>query len=35
MENKVDFYRSILTKINNNLKKRNMDPIFKLSKNMN
>ena len=32
MNSKVDFYRILLQRINNNLKKRNLDPIFSLTK---
>lgn len=31
LKNKVAFYRILLDKINNNLKKRNLDPIFKVA----
>lgn len=31
LQNKVAFYRILLDKINNNLKKRNLDPIFKVA----
>ncbi len=30
VNNKVEFYRILLNRINNNLKKRNLDPIFKV-----
>jgi hypothetical protein len=32
IDSKKEFYKSILNKINNNLKKRNLDPIFDVSK---
>jgi hypothetical protein len=32
VQSKVDFYRVLLNKINQNLKKRNLDPIFKITK---
>lgn len=33
LESKVEFYNVLLNRVNNNLKKRNMDPIFNISKN--
>jgi len=33
VDGKAEFYRTLLNKINQNLKKRNLDPIFKITKN--
>jgi hypothetical protein len=30
MESKVEFFKVLLNKINNNLKKKNLDPIFEV-----
>jgi hypothetical protein len=32
LESKVEFYRVLLNRVNRNLKKRNLDPIFTIDK---
>lgn len=34
LESKVEFYKVLLNRVNNNLKRRNMDPIFSVSKDV-
>ena len=35
MNNKINFYQILLKRINNNLQKRNLDPIFKIETEVN